>query len=282
MKSNKRSGEKEKKMKKVQKHDRISVITNILTDNPNKIYTLTYFCNLFNCAKSTISEDLDMVKEIFNNYELGTIETVSGAAGGVYYNPLMTDAQIKSFTKELSELINTSDRIIPGGYIYMNDLLYSPQISKNIGRALASLFKGTDVDYIITIETKGIPIALMTAMALNKPMVVVRNQTKLTDGTAIHLNYITGSNHRINTMCLSTRAIKKGSKVLFIDDFMKAGGTAKGIIELMQEFEAQLVGIGVLMATKVPETKVVEDFKTLLWLDAVDENNKVVDIYNNQ
>lgn len=269
-------------MKKVQKNDRIGVITNVLTNNPNKIYTLTYFCNLFNCAKSTISEDLDIVKEIFNTYNLGYIETVSGAAGGVYYNPLMTDEQIKEFTKELCQLINSSDRIIPGGYIYMNDLLYSPEISKKIGMALASLFKGVEVDYIITIETKGIPIALMTAMALNKPMVVVRNQTKLTDGTAIHLNYISGSKHRINTMCLSTRAIKKGSKVLFIDDFMKAGGTAKGIMELMQEFEAQLVGIGVLMATKVPENKVVEDFKTLLWLDAVDENNKVVDIYNNK
>ena len=256
-------------MKKVQKNDRIGVITNVLTNNPNKIYTLTYFCNLFNCAKSTISEDLDIVKEIFNTYNLGYIETVSGAAGGVYYNPLMTDEQIKEFTKELCQLINSSDRIIPGGYIYMNDLLYSPEISKKIGMALASLFKGVEVDYIITIETKGIPIALMTAMALNKPMVVVRNQTKLTDGTAIHLNYISGSKHRINTMCLSTRAIK-------------AGGTAKGIMELMQEFEAQLVGIGVLMATKVPENKVVEDFKTLLWLDAVDENNKVVDIYNNK
>lgn len=269
-------------MRKIQKHDRISVITNVLTNNPNKIFTLTHFCNLFNCAKSTISEDLDVVKDIFNQYQLGNIETVSGAAGGVYYNPLMTDEQIKSFTKELCEMINSSDRIIPGGYIYMNDLLYSPEISKNIGRALASLFKGVEVDYIITIETKGIPIALMTAMALNKPMVVVRNQTKLTDGTAIHLNYISGSKHRINTMCLSTRAIKKGSKVLFIDDFMKAGGTAKGIMELMQEFEAQLVGIGVLMATKVPEDKVVDDFKTLLWLDAVDESNKVVDIYNNK
>ena len=47
MRNNKRSGKEEKKMKKVQKHDRISVITNILTDNPNKIYTLTYFCNLY-------------------------------------------------------------------------------------------------------------------------------------------------------------------------------------------------------------------------------------------
>ena len=266
-------------MRKVQKHDRISVITNILTNNPNKIFTLTYFCNIFDCAKSTISEDLDMVKDIFMQYNLGNIETISGAAGGVYYNPLMNKDQIKKFTNELCEMINHSERIIPGGYIYTNDLLYSPTISKNIGRALASLFKDVEMDYIITVETKGIPIALMTAMILNKPMVVVRNQSKLTDGTAIHMNYITGSNHRIKTMCLSTKAVKKGSKVLFIDDFMKAGGTAKGIIDLMQEFEAQMVGIGVLMATKNPQQKVVDDFKTLLWLDAVDENNKVVDIY---
>ncbi len=266
--------------KKVQKHERISVITNILTNHPNKIFTLAHFSELFNCAKSTISEDLDVIKEIFSQYELGNIETVSGAAGGVYFNPLMTKEQIKRFAQELCELINTKERIIPGGYIYMNDLLYSPTISKNIGIALASLFKDIEVDYVITVETKGIPIALMTAMVLNRPMVVVRNQSKLTDGTVIHMNYITGSNHRIKTMCLSTKAIKKGSKVLFIDDFMKAGGTAKGIIDLMQEFESEIVGIGVLMATQSPQEKLVKDFKSLLWIDTVDETNKVVDIYS--
>lgn len=266
-------------MKKVQKHDRISVITNILTNNPNKIFTLTHFCNIFNCAKSTISEDLDTIREIFANYEIGAIETISGAAGGVYYNPLMSKEQMEKFADELCTFINRPDRIIPGGYIYTNDLLYTPNISKNIGIALASLFKDVEVDYVITVETKGIPIALMTAMVLNKPMVVVRNQSKLTDGTVIHMNYITSSNHRIKTMCLSTKAIKKGSKVLFIDDFMKAGGTAKGIIDLMQEFESEIVGVGVLMATKIPEEKVVNDFKTLLWLDGVDENTKEVNVY---
>lgn len=70
-------------MRKVQKHDRISVITNILTNNPNKIFTLTHFCNIFDCAKSTISEDLDVVKDIFAQYDLGNIETISGAAGGI-------------------------------------------------------------------------------------------------------------------------------------------------------------------------------------------------------
>lgn len=267
-------------MKKVQKHERISVISSTLTEQPNKIFTLNYFCELFSCAKSTISEDLDIIKQIFKTYGLGTIETVPGAAGGVFYNPLMSLEQIKDFTDGLSILLDSKDRLMPGGYLYTNDLLYSPQICKNIGTALASLFNGQEIDYIVTIETKGIPIALMTARALNKPLVVVRNQSKLTDGTVIYMNYITGSNHRIKTMCLSTRAIKKGSKVVLIDDFMKAGGTAKGIIDLMQEFQAEIVGIGVLTATKEPKKKLVEGFKTLLWLEMVDDLTKEVKIYS--
>lgn len=267
-------------MKKVQKHERISVISSTLTENPNQIFTLNHFCEVFNCAKSTISEDLDVIKDIFRTYELGAIETVSGAAGGVFYNPFMSSEQIKTFTDELSILLGTKDRLMPGGYIYTNDILYSPQFSKNIGNALASMFNGQEIDYVITVETKGIPIALMTARALNKPLVVVRNQSKLTDGTVIYMNYITGSNHRIKTMCLSTRSIKKGTKVLLIDDFMKAGGTAKGIIDLMQEFQAEIVDVGVLMATKEPQKKLVDAFKTLLWLETVDELTKEVKIYS--
>lgn len=64
-------------MRKVQKNERIGVISSILTDNPNQIFTLTHFCEVFNCAKSTISEDIDVIKEIFSNYQLGTIETVA-------------------------------------------------------------------------------------------------------------------------------------------------------------------------------------------------------------
>ncbi len=267
-------------MKKIHKNERIGVISSILTDNPNQIFTLTYFCDLFQCAKSTISEDIDIIKEMYTNYALGTIETIAGAAGGVVYNPLMNEEQLRTFTKELCEMIGQPERMIPGDYIYTNDILYSPPVSKKIGMALASLFNEVQVDYVITVETKGIPLAMMTARALNKPMLVVRNQSKLTDGTVIYMNYITGSNHRIKTMCLSTRAIEKGAKVLIIDDFMKAGGTAKGIIDLLQEFQAETVGVGVLMATKEPEKKLVEEFKTLVWLDPMDPAEKKVNVYS--
>lgn len=48
-------------------------------------------------------------------------------------------------------------------------------------------------------------------------------------------------------MYVSKDAIKRNSKCIFIDDFMKAGGTALGIINLLKEFESELLGIGVLI-----------------------------------
>ena len=79
-------------------------------------------------------------------------------------------------------------------------------------------------------------------------------------------------------MSVPRRAIPSGAKVLVIDDFMKAGGTARGMHDLAAEVGAQVVGTGVLVATAVPEQKLVEDYRALLILHQVDEHNRTIDI----
>jgi purine operon repressor len=133
-------------------------------------------------------------------------------------------------------------------------------------------------DFIMTVETKGIPLAFMTARAFNLPLVTVRRGSKVTEGPSVSINYVTGSARRIQTMSLPRRAIPTGARVLVIDDFMKAGGTARGMMDLAQEVGATVVGTGVLVATAQPERKLVDDYLTLLILHEVDEHNKKTDI----
>ncbi|TCK87880.1 purine operon repressor PurR [Natranaerovirga hydrolytica] len=268
-------------MGKVSKNKRIGVITKILTENPNTLYTLNYFTEKFNCAKSTLSEDIDVIEEFFEEYQLGKIESFSGASGGIIYQPKVSTDQIENVKLELCQKIKEESRLMPGGYLYMNDIFYEPGMAYRIGKALANHFLDQPIDYVVTIETKGIPLALMTARILNKPMVVVRKSSRLTEGTAIQMNYITGSSKTIKTMSLAKKAIEKGSKIVFIDDFMKAGGTAKGIIDLMNEFEAEVVGIGVVMATKHPEKKLVDDFCYLVELEDLYDNEKEIKVLPN-
>ena len=54
---------------KFKRTERIGAIVKILSDNPNKIFTLSHFTNQFNAAKSTISEDLLVVKNVFEKLE---------------------------------------------------------------------------------------------------------------------------------------------------------------------------------------------------------------------
>ncbi|MCT4597530.1 MAG: pur operon repressor [Vallitalea sp.] len=265
--------------KKINKTDRMAVITKILVENPKKIFTLNYFSEILNSAKSTLSEDIDVIENVFSEFELGEINSISGAAGGIYYNPKLTDSQIDNICDELCDLINDKSRIIPGGYVYMNDIFYNPNILQKIAKSLANPYLDKKIDYVVTIETKGIPLAIMTANILNIPMIVVRKKARLTEGTTIQMNYLTGSSKRINTMALPKRSIPKGAKVLFVDDFMKAGGTAKGVNDLMSEFEAEVVGIAVVMSTKEPEQKIINNYYSLLEFDGIDEKEEKINIY---
>src|SRR3712207_7027647 len=70
-------------MKKFNRNQRITAITKTLIENPNKIINLNKFTEMFGAAKSTISEDIVVIRETLNNLSMGNIETIAGAAGGI-------------------------------------------------------------------------------------------------------------------------------------------------------------------------------------------------------
>lgn len=261
--------------------ERIGALIKILSDQPNKIYTLNYFCKIFNAAKSSISEDIVIAKNILEELSLGSIQTIVGAAGGVKYLPIVSREKTMEFLESLCLDLEDEQRIIPGGYLYMTDIIYSPEKVKIIGEILATQFIDKEINHVLTMETKGIPIAMMTARALGLPLVIVRRDSKVTEGSTVSINYVSGSSNRIQTMTLSRRSLHRGDKVLIIDDFMKAGGTAKGMTDLVKEFEGEVAGIGVLVAMEEPKRKIAGEYTPLLYLEEIDSvSGKVILIPN--
>ena len=76
-------------------------------------------------------------------------------------------------------------------------------------------------------------------------------------------------------MSLARRSLPEGSRVLIIDDFMKAGGTLQGMKDLLAEFRADVAGIGVFVESRVEEP-LVEDYVSLATLSEVDLAGKRV------
>ncbi len=265
-------------MDKIRRMDRLVILAKYLTNKPSHLYSLGEFADIFGCAKSTLSEDISLIRHTLEARGAGTLETIAGAAGGVRYIPCRSDAVVHEVLAQLADLFSRPDRIIPGGFLYMSDVLFAPEQMVEAGEIFFQRFAPLAPDYILTVETKGIPLALMTARAFNIPLVMARQGSKVTEGSTVSINYLTGSAKRIQTMSVSRRALPAGARVLVIDDFMKAGGTARGLIDLATEVGAAVIGTGVLIATDLPEKKLVDEYTALLVLHKIDENLKKIDI----
>lgn len=75
----------------VNRTERVCCITQILCNSPNKDFSLNVFAQQFDCAKSSISEDMKLVREAMNALGYGYLETTSGSKGGVRFVPYVSD-----------------------------------------------------------------------------------------------------------------------------------------------------------------------------------------------
>ena len=270
-------------MDRTKRNERLGVMAQLLTRNPNMIHTFSEFTELFGSAKSTISEDVDLIADAFAKFGLGTVHTVAGASGGVYFRPTVRQEDARNVLTELSEKLSEPDRLLPGGFLYTSDITSDPVITETLGRIFATRFYDLSPDFVITMETKGIPLALMTARALNVPLVITRRDSKAYEGSAVKISYISGGdNERIETMALSRRAVRAGQRALIIDDFMKGGGTLQGMVDMMAEFQAEVVGIGVMISTSLPESKRCKGAKALLHIKKMDRENGICLVVPNE
>ncbi|WP_040400054.1 pur operon repressor [Heyndrickxia acidiproducens] len=263
---------------KFRRSERLVDMTHYLLQRPRILVPLSFFADRYNSAKSSISEDLAIIKETFEKRGVGTLQTIPGAAGGVKFISGVSKEEAVDVIENLCKRMEDPGRLLPGEYLYMTDLIGNPQVVNEVGKLLASAFADKEIDTIMTVATKGIPIALATATFLNVPVVIVRNDSKVTEGPTVSINYVSGSQKRIQTMVLSKRSLKEGAKVLIVDDFMKAGGTINGMMNLLKEFNAFVAGIGVLVESEDIQERLVDDYVSLVKLMDVDVRRQQIKV----
>lgn len=262
----------------MKRNERLVDFTNYLINHPNKMLNLNKLSKRYEVAKSSISEDLVFIKHVFEDQGVGIVETFPGSLGGVRYTPYITDEMSKKMTQELADLLKEENRILPGGYIYLSDILGTPANLKKIGQIIAHEYRDKQVDVIMTIATKGIPIAQSVAEILDVPFVIVRRDQKVTEGATLNVNYMSGSSSRVENMTLSKRSLSIGQNVLIVDDFMKGAGTINGMKSLVYEFDCFLAGVAVFLEGPFKGERLVKSYNSILKVDRIDVANRSIDV----
>ncbi len=262
-------------MEKIKRNERIAVIMKMFLDKPNTLFTLSSFSSLFNIAKTTISEVILLMREIFEKYDLGKLEAISGASGGIKYIPTTSREAGYNSIVDICNILSKNERKLDGGYIFLSDVMSNPYYVNKMADIFVSYFHKAQPDFVVTMSSKGIPLASAVAAKLSKQLVIISTEKKVTDGTSVSIHYFPHGKSEGRQMTVSKRLIKHGQRALIIDDFMRNGGTIKGICEMMKEFSATVVGIGVAIVTKQPIRKVVDDYKALMVVDNVQFTNEI-------
>ncbi|WP_067841285.1 pur operon repressor [Amphibacillus sediminis] len=263
----------------MKRSDRLVGMTQYILDHPMELISLPFFSERYQAAKSSISEDLAIMNIMFKQEGIGYLESISGAAGGIRYVPRYQHSESQQFVEALAQRLEDPNRILPGGYLFMSDILGEPATVKKIGQIFATAFATLGIEAVVTVATKGIPLAYAVAQYLNVPVVIVRRDPKVTEGSTVSINYVSGSSRKIQTMVLTKRSLQRGATVCIIDDFMKAGGTIDGIRNLLDEFDAKVAAIGVLAEAEDEEDeRIVTDYTSLLQISNVDVRNQQIEV----
>jgi len=97
-----------------------------------------------------------------------------------------------------------------------------------------------DVDLIVGPESRGFVFGTPLAYSMKKGFIPVRKKGKLPSKT-IRAEY--QLEYGLDSLEMHADAIRKGQKVVIVDDLLATGGTTDAIIELVEKLGGEIVGI---------------------------------------
>lgn len=144
------------------------------------------------------------------------------------------------------------DGVIKEGNVLKVDSFLNHQMDvelfHEIGLEFQRRFAGEEINKILTIEASGIGIACVAAEVFKVPVVFAKKtQTKNIAGEVYTSQVESFTHGRVYDIRVAKQFLTKEDKVLIIDDFLANGKALEGLIELINESGATLVGAGIVI-----------------------------------
>ena len=146
-----------------------------------------------------------------------------------------------------------------------------PALLRDVCSAMIKMIDWKDVDKIVVVEAMGIHIGAVLSVMIDIPMTVMRKREYRMPGeVAVHqtTGYSKGE--------LYINGIKKGERVVIIDDVVSTGGTMRALLKALEIAGADVVDVCIAIQRGNPD--IGRPYKSLVRID-VTEKVHVVERY---
>lgn len=103
-----------------------------------------------------------------------------------------------------------------------------------------------DITKVLTIEASGIPLACFTAQKFNIPCVFAKKHSRKNLPKDVYISQVHSFTHdSLYDIVVNQEYLNQNDRILIIDDFLAHGAALQGLISLIQDSGASLVGVGI-------------------------------------
>ncbi|MDO4581962.1 MAG: xanthine phosphoribosyltransferase [Bacillota bacterium] len=119
----------------------------------------------------------------------------------------------------------------------------------HLGREFQMLFGASGVNKILTMESSGISIAMATAMAYgNIPVLFAKKAKPNTMVEDVYQARVKSFTKGVESIAfVSRKFLSAADRVLIIDDFLAHGEAACGMVDIVRQAGAELIGVGAVI-----------------------------------
>ena len=151
----------------------------------------------------------------------------------------------------LKERIRKEGKIKAGNVLKVDSFLNHQmdiELFSEIGKEFKRRFADAEINKILTIEASGIGISCVAAQSFHVPVIFAKKTQTRNIAGDVHTTKVQSYTHgRIYDIIVAKEFLGKGDKVLVIDDFLANGKALEGLIALVEEAGADLVGAGIVI-----------------------------------
>ena len=156
------------------------------------------------------------------------------------------------------------------------------EIIDKIGKTFYEKFKDKNVTKIVTIEASGIALGYATAKYFNLPFVFAKKSKSINIDSDVYVSEVESFTHKcINRVVISKQFINSNDRVLIVDDFLANGCALQGLIQIVKQAGAEVVGIGIAIEKGFQKGGAIirgmgYDLLSIARVDAMDGDTKTV------
>lgn len=151
--------------------------------------------------------------------------------------------------KLLEQRILQDGRVLPGNILKVDNFLnhqIDPELFMAMGEDFYQHFKDRGINKILTLEVSGIAVAFAAATFLKVPVVFAKKSESLTLSEEVYASQVTSyTKKKTFDIRVQKNLLNSEDKVLIIDDFLAMGEAMGGLLDLCQQAQAEVVGMGI-------------------------------------